>query len=120
MTRTRRISSNFSAGAADHPGMMTLYKAKRLALDGLARLTGRSASDLLLIDGLTMCRRSGWIFFYESRAYLETGDVAQAIGRTGPVVVTHGGAVYPLDGERPVEEVLRDLEKSLRQRVAQP
>ena len=64
-----------------------------------------------------MCRRLGWIFFYESRAYLESGDVAQAIGRTGPVVVTHAGAVHHLDGERLVEDVLRELERSVLRRL---
>ena len=93
--------------------MMTMNKAKSLALDCVARITGRTRDDLLIIDELTRCRRSGWIFFYEARAYLENGDLSAAIGRTGPVVVTHEGEVHPLGGERPADEVLLDFEKSL-------
>lgn len=93
---------------------MTLNKAKRLALECVARLCGRSRDELLVIDELTQCRRSGWIFFYESRAYLENGDRSAAIGRTGPVVVTHRGEVHPLGAERPADEVLRDFEQRLR------
>jgi hypothetical protein len=90
--------------------MMTMNKAKSLALDCVARLTGRAREELLIIDELTQCRRCGWIFFYESRAYLETGDVSRAIGTTGPVVVTHQGETHPLGGERPAGDVLRDFE----------
>jgi hypothetical protein len=96
--------------------MMTMNKAKSLALECVARLTGRTREELLLIDELTQCRRCGWIFFYESRAYLETGDVSHAIGRTGPVVVTHQGQVHQLTGERPAEDVLRDFELSVSRR----
>ncbi len=96
--------------------MMTMNKAKSLALECVARLTGRARDELLIIDELTQCRRCGWIFFYESRAYLETGDVSRALGPTGPVVVTHQGEPYPLAGERPAEDVLRDFELRLRRR----
>ena len=90
--------------------MMTLNKAKDLALESLTLVTGRGVSELLVVDELTQCRRSGWIFFYETRAFLEHGDVALAIGNSGPVVVTHAGAVHHLDGVRPVDDVLRDFE----------
>ena len=90
--------------------MMTLNKAKRLAMDGLTRLTGRPPTDLLLIDERTMCRRLGWIFFYESRAHVGSGALTQP-ATMGPVVVTHVGAVHHLDSERPIDEALRELEK---------
>jgi hypothetical protein len=96
--------------------MMTMNKAKSLALDTIARLTNRPREELLLIDELTQCRRLGWIFFYETRAYLEAGDITRALGRTGPVVVTHGGGVHALGAERPAEELLRELEGALQRR----
>jgi hypothetical protein len=84
--------------------MMTLNKARGLALESLAQVTGRAPEDLLLLDELTQCRRTGWIFFCDSRAYVGTG----------PVMVTHAGEVHHLDGERPVEEALRNFEGSRR------
>jgi hypothetical protein len=110
MTLESAISAQPWRGAADRSRMMTLNKAKGLALESLAIVTGRPASELLIVDELTQCRRTGWIFFYETRAFLEHGHVALAIGRTGPVVVTHAGAVHHLDGERPVDDVLREFE----------
>jgi hypothetical protein len=100
--------------------MMTMNKAKSLALDCVARLTGRARDELLIIDELTQCRRCGWIFFYESRAYLETGDVSHGIGTKGPVVVTHQGETHPLAGERPAEDALRDFELRSRRRGMLP
>lgn len=94
--------------------MMTMNKAKSLALESVSKLTGRTRDELLVIDELTQCRRIGWIFFYESRRYLETGDVSAAIGKTGPVVVSHKGQVHLLAGDRPAEEVLRDFEQNER------
>jgi hypothetical protein len=96
--------------------MMTMNKAKSLALDCVARLTGRARDELLIIDELTQCRRCGWIFFYESRAYLETGVVSRAIRTAGPVVVTHQGETHPLSGGRPAQDELRDFELRVRRR----
>lgn len=91
--------------------MITLNKAKRLALEGVARITGRCSDDLRIIDEQTECKRTGWFFRYESRAYVESRDVACAIGNTGPVVVTHRGVTHVLAAGRPVEEVLGDFER---------
>lgn len=93
--------------------MITLNKAKGLALAAMARVSGRQPEQLAFIDDLTQCKRSGWIFFYESRAYLERGDVADAIGNTGPVVVSHRGVVHALRGGRPAAEALAEHERRL-------
>jgi hypothetical protein len=57
-----------------------------------------------LLDELTQCRRSGWVFFYEAR---------------GPVVVSHNGDVHLLDGDRPASDVLREFESSILARLKQ-
>jgi hypothetical protein len=92
--------------------MITLNKAKALALETMAHLTGLEPAQLAFIDHLTQCKRTGWIFFYESRAYLEGGNVADAIGRTGPVIVSHRGVVHALSctGGRPVGEAIAEYE----------
>ena len=91
--------------------MITLNKAKRLAVDAIARTTGRRGDDVLILDEQTECTRTGWFFRYESRAYVETRDVAYALCDAGPVVVTHRGVVHVLRGGRPVEEALEDFER---------
>ena len=85
--------------------MMTLNKAKALAAEGIARLTGRPLEAVRLVDALTQCRRSGWIFFYEGAA------------PNGPVVVTHDGAVHALRAELPLEQTVREFERAQRQQA---
>jgi hypothetical protein len=91
--------------------MLTLNKAKRLALEGIARVTGYASDDVRIVDAQTQCKRTGWIFRYESRAYVETGVLAYAIGDTGPVIVTHRGVVHLLRGGVPEEEAFADFDR---------
>ena len=104
------MTRNSVGRAAEQLRMITLNRAKRLALDGIARVTGRDGRDLRFIDDETQCKRTGWIFRYEGRAAVETGQLAHAIGNTGPVIVTHKGVVHVFRDGRNVEESLADLE----------
>ncbi len=91
--------------------MLTLNRAKRLALEGVSWATGAPADDLRVLDGETRCTRAGWFFRYESRAFVETGAVAYALGNTGPVVVTHRGVVHLLSGGLSIDEAPADFER---------
>ena len=91
--------------------MLTLNKAKRLALDGVARATGYASDDLRIVDERTRCKRTGWFFRYDSRAYVETGVLACAIGNTGPVIVTHRGVVHLLRDDVPEEAAFADFDR---------
>ena len=91
--------------------MLTLNKAKQLAVDGVARVTGYASDELRIVDARTQCKRTGWIFRYESRAYVETGVLAYAIGNTGPVIVTHRGVVHLLRGGVCEEEAFADFDR---------
>ena len=91
--------------------MLTLNKAKQLAVDGVARVTGYASDELRIVDARTQCKRTGWIFRYESRAYVETGVLAYAIGNTGPVIVTHRGVVHLLRGGVAEEEAFADFDR---------
>ena len=79
--------------------MITLNKAKQLALDGIARVTGRSGDDLRFVDAQTQCTRTGWIFRYES----------PAVGSPGPVIVTHRGVVHVFRDGRSIDEAVAEF-----------
>jgi hypothetical protein len=91
--------------------MLTLNTARRLALEGIARVTGRCRDDVRLLDEETRCSRTGWSFRWESRAYVETRDVAYAIGDTGPVIVTHRGVTHVLAGGPRAPDAVADFER---------
>ena len=49
----------------------------------------RSEQDLAFVDALTACKPYGWILFYNSRQFVETGNELEALGGSGPVVALH-------------------------------
>jgi hypothetical protein len=42
---------------------------------------------LAVVDELTIAKPYGWIFFYNARRYLESGDIRESVAGNGPVVV---------------------------------
>jgi hypothetical protein len=62
----------------------------------------------------TLDRPYGWVFFYQSREYLRTGDYADAFAGNSPIIVnrvtgecTETGTAYP------IEQYLHEYEASL-------
>lgn len=62
---------------------------------------------LALVDEMTLEKPYGWVFFYNSRRFLETRDMLHGIAGNGPVVVVAStGEVVTLGSSRaPAEEV---------------
>lgn len=42
---------------------------------------------LVLVEEVTLTKPYGWIFFYNSRRYMDTRDIFHAIAGNGPVVI---------------------------------
>jgi len=54
----------------------------------------------------------GWVFFYNSRKFLETGDLQFALGGNAPLLVNReSGEVVPLGTARPTEHYIAEYEK---------
>jgi len=90
--------------------MITLREARAK----VARLVDDKAAvigiDLAINDPATREESWCWIFFYNSRAYLETGSFSHALTGNGPIVVEKGtGVVHELVTARPIEEQLEGL-----------
>ena len=69
---------------------------------------------MAVVDSATMERSYGWVFFYNTRSYLETGDPRQALAGNSPIVVLKAtGAVHELGTALPLEHALADLERRL-------
>ncbi len=62
----------------------------------------------------TFERRYGWVVYYNSERYRETGDPMDGLAGNGPVVVLKdSGDLHALGSGRPVSEQLRELEHRL-------
>ncbi|MBS2020266.1 MAG: hypothetical protein JST00_45825 [Deltaproteobacteria bacterium] len=90
--------------------MLTLEEAKSLALQELARLG--NTYELAFYDDDTQCKRYGWILFYNTRQYIETGDFLFSLGGNGPLVVLHDGTVHPLGTSKDVDATISEFEQA--------
>jgi hypothetical protein len=57
----------------------------------------------------------GWVFFYQSRRHLETGDISHALAGSAPYIVNRvTGAVVPTGTAHPIGYYVSRYEASLR------
>ena len=89
-----------------------VHTARGLARHQIATLAVDSGLDLVLRPELTAETDVGWVFFYESRRYLETRDDRDRLMGNAPILVGLGGDVHLLGTERPVEEYIDDFRRS--------
>ena len=81
---------------------MTKQQAQQIAQDFIEThfgVTDTPEDSVVLLEQSTIERPYGWIFFYESKTYLETGDWRDALfGKTPLVVLNHDGTIERLRG----------------------
>jgi hypothetical protein len=66
---------------------------------------------LVVVDEATIGKDYGWIFFYNSRRYLETNNLSYALAGNGPIVVERkDGALTQLGTALPLEESINNYE----------
>ena len=83
----------------------------QVAVDHLAE---RMKIDLAIAEEATRSEDWCWIFFYDSRAHIETGSFRHALAGNGPFVVVRAtGALHELNTARPIDEQLEELHESL-------
>lgn len=92
--------------------MIDEARARELALESLRDHERGSGHALALLDDHTQSLPYGWIFFYQSRAYLETGDIRQMLAGNAPLLVTRSGAVHATGTAKPLETYLVEFERS--------
>lgn len=85
--------------------------ARALAALWVELVSERSAA---LLDDMTMDRPYGWVFFYQSKRFIETGErMAQLVGNA-PIIVNRFTNEIRLTGTaRPIEHYLAEYEASL-------
>lgn len=70
---------------------------------------------LVICDEATIERPFGWVFFYDSKRHLETGDFRHALAGNAPLIVNrHTGALVPTGTAREVHEYIAEYESQLR------
>ena len=101
--------------------MTTLEDARATVEEYLAALSTRTNIDLAVDEAATRSEPWCWIFFYTSRAHLETGSFRHALAGNGPLVVERDtGRLHELGTARPVDEQLEELRRTVEREPRRP
>ncbi|WP_133001235.1 YrhB domain-containing protein [Luteimonas arsenica] len=94
--------------------MVSRAQAQVIADSHISDLAG-SERSFAILEAETVERSFGWVFFYQSRRYLETDNPSDALAGNAPLIVdrltgqvTETGTVYPLEYYLSQYKVARD------------
>jgi len=90
---------------------MTKDEARAIALTYVQDVSVEADFEAVLLDSMTMERSFGWVFFYDSKKHVETGDFQYAVAGNAPIVVTRfDGAIHVTGTALPLETYLERFE----------
>ena len=93
--------------------MLTATEAKDIAEAYLAP-SAEFPLEVAILDAETIERAFGWVFFYESRRHLLTGQFEDRLVGNAPLIVNRfTGKVVPTGTAFPIEYYLSEYEASL-------
>ena len=92
--------------------MLTAEQARLLARAWLEIVMGGRAA---ILDEQTRTLSFGWVFFYQSTAYLSTGSVGDLLAGNAPFIVDkYTSEIRVLGTARPLEAYLEEYETARR------
>ena len=99
--------------------MLTKDEARALLLAELERMPmPRDPDDptkLVIVDEHTIEKDWGWVFFYSTDRYVETGDFRYALVGNAPVIVNRYTGERIITGTgKPIEQYIRKYERQLK------
>jgi hypothetical protein len=93
--------------------MLTKSEALELVSQKLQKMTTPD-DPFVVVDAGTIEKPFGWVFFYNSKRYLETEDYRYALAGNGPVIVNkHDGAIEFFGTVKPPAEFIAEYESKL-------
>ena len=94
--------------------MLDLRAAQRLVEEEINRSYTVQGDRLIVLEEETIEKEYGWIFFYTSRQFIETGDLNYLVAGNAPIVVNRRtGNLTWLGTAEPLDNYVRNYEDSL-------
>lgn len=92
--------------------MIDVHAAGRRVAKFLNSKYPRVGDELVILEDRTVVKAYGWVFFYNTRRFVETGNFLHALGGNGPVVYERAsGDIVELPSHSPPDVVLREYEE---------
>lgn len=90
---------------------------KEMALEKVQSFLGIPAADdkdaIVIMENLTDTFELGWVFFYQSKAFVETGNIYEALGGNAPIIVNkYDGSLYVTGTGHPTEVYIAEYLKA--------
>ena len=74
--------------------------------------------EMIILDEYTTEEEYGWVFYWTSRPWHETGDFRHAIAGNGPIIISReDGSLYPCGTSPPLEDRIREQEERLKENL---
>jgi hypothetical protein len=98
-------SGSVILNAADN--LMNDTEAEAKVQDELQRLAGKTGIELTLLRDKTVVRDFGWVFFYHSARYVQTGSLRDRLAGNGPIIVDRKTGLVTAYGSKPsLDEII--------------
>ena len=92
--------------------MTTYLEARRIALKHYETTYASIEGGIVLLEDKTIETSYGWVFFCNTRVFLETRKLRTALLSNAPVLVeAKNGQVHSLGTSRSIEKTLQDFER---------
>lgn len=90
---------------------MSPEKAFALAEAEVTRI-GMACGEDLMLSGQKVEVDEGWVFFYNTREFVETGNPSSQLAGNGPIYIDRSGCIHYLPSSMPWKEGLEEMRKS--------
>jgi sulfate adenylyltransferase subunit 1 (EFTu-like GTPase family) len=67
--------------------MLNKNEAKNLAMNYILQIWNLKGDKPIILDKYTIEKAFGWVFFYSSKKYEETGKISYALAGNAPIIV---------------------------------
>jgi len=91
---------------------MTKDEARAAAQEFVRDMASAIGLELLLLEDLTQEEEFGWVFFYDSKAYVEDGESSLALAGNAPFIIDRRtGALHETGTALPTERYLSSFRR---------
>ena len=92
--------------------MIVLNDAKRIVGRHIAKFQSEGMPELMIIDEATIEEPFGWVFFYNTRSFIEFGSLSDSLVGNAPIIVCRqDGSLHETGTAHPVEHYIAEFRK---------
>lgn len=92
---------------------MNIKLAEKVALSFIQLLNPQLQDEIIILTEATITKPYGWVFFYNSVKFIQTGKPTDSLAGNAPILVLkNGSGLISLGTALPTEKYLEKLEKT--------